>query len=161
MGQLGQVRRQVPAVDELEGIAGFPVELDPARGGQVVVQGVPDEGVSEAKAAVRSGHLGDDALGHRVVEHAEQLVELEAPQLRQRLQVELAPEDGGEHERAAAVLRQAPDPPGDHGPHSGRDVEPRSRVAETAFGLEQSHHLGHEQRVSLGLRVDRFDQLRR
>ena len=53
MGQLGQVRRQVPAVDELEGIAGVPVELDPARGGQIVVQGVPDECVPEAKAAVR------------------------------------------------------------------------------------------------------------
>ena len=88
--QLGEVGLRIGRVDRLERLADLPVQLHPARRGQLVVERVPDEHVAEANAAGRSWRVVENTLGHGLVQDVHQLVGAELAELGERLQAELA-----------------------------------------------------------------------
>ena len=80
----------------------------------------------------------------------------------ERLERELPAEHGREHQDAVALLREVSEPAGDDVPDALRDR--RSwllRLRPDALESEQAHRLGDEERISLGLLVQRCDELRR
>jgi hypothetical protein len=79
----------------------------------------------------------------------------------QRVEPELAAEDGRRREQLAAARRETSQALSDHRADAGRDPERGARLAEAPLSVEQPHHLGDEERVALGLGVDRRHELAR
>jgi hypothetical protein len=78
-----------------------------------LVEGVADEDVREAGAAGRTVDVGDDARRDRLVERVEQRVLRDVAEPGERIERELAPENGGKDERPVARVREMGEPPGD------------------------------------------------
>ena len=97
--ELGEVGSRLVAVERLERLDRQPVQPDAAGGREPLVERVADEDVGEAKTTAAAGNVGDDAGGHRLVEHVEQLVLRDAGQARERVERELAAEHRREHEQ--------------------------------------------------------------
>ena len=159
--QLGEMGLRIGGIDRLERLADLLVEPQPPRQGQVVVERVPDESMTEAKPTGRSGHLANDALGHGLVQHVEQFAVRQPAEPRQRVQAELPAHHRGRHEKAAALLGEPRHAPTDHRADPRRDAQVRVRLGDAALGVKQPHDLRDEQRVPLRLAVDRVDQLSR
>jgi hypothetical protein len=148
------------AVHRLERLQRMPVQPDAAGGRQPLVDRVPDEDVSEAQAPGLAGHVGDDARGHRLVEHVQEVVDRDAAHAGEGVEREVAAQDRREHEHPVAVGREVGEPAGDHVAHGLGDGESNGLRLAT-FDREQPHDLAHEQRVALRLGVQRRNELRR
>jgi hypothetical protein len=159
-GQLRQVGLEVGGVDRFERLARSQVELLPPRRAQVVVERVSYERVAEAKPAGRSGDVVEDALGDRLVECVEQLVAGKAADPSEGIQPELPAQNRRGHEQVPAAPGEPPEPASDHRAHSRRNSQQLVRRGDTAFGVQQPHHLADEERIAFGLGVDRLDLLR-
>ncbi len=95
--ELGEVGPGVLAVERLERLHRQPVQPNAAGSGEPIVEGVPNEDVREAQATGRTGNVGDDARGHRLVEQVEQRVLRHTPDAGKRVEGELAAHHGREH----------------------------------------------------------------
>ena len=79
----------------------------------------------------------------------------------ERVEAELPAHDRGGGEQAPAAVGEAPHALSDDHADPRRDAQMRSGLGETALGVEQAHHLGDEERIALGLGMDRLHQPRR
>jgi hypothetical protein len=166
VGQLGQVRPRVGRVQVLQRLRGAPVQAHPAGGGQPLVEHLADQRMGEAPAAEAAGDLGDHPRRLRLLEQLEQAVAAQAAGRLQGAQLELAAEDGGGLQHPVAAVGEAAEPLGDHRPDTLREAGRQRRrarpgVAEPALAGEQADHLGHEERVAVGLPVHGGRQPRR
>ena len=119
--QLGPV---VLAVMRLQRRQRAPVQPDAAGGRQPFVERVPDEYVSEAQAPGLARHVGDDACGHRLVEHVQEVVDRDAAHAGEGVEREVAAQDRREHEHPVALGREVGEPAGDRVAHGRGDGEP-------------------------------------
>ena len=105
-----------------------------------------------------AGNLGHHAGSEAFVEEVQELAGRSAAKPSQRVQRELATEDGREAEDSVALLREAFDPPPNDltNPFRDRQAQPCRVVDgfETAFRREQPDDFSHEQRVTFRLAVD-------
>ena len=76
--ELGQVRLDVGRVELLQRLARLPVELDPPRRREVVVERVPDEGMTKAQPAGCARHFVHDAFRHGFVQDVQHFVSADA-----------------------------------------------------------------------------------
>ena len=156
MGQLGQVRIAVVAVERLEHLGRTPMKSHASRGAELAIERVADEDVREAQATTAAGKIRDDARRHRLVEAVEQRVARALAQPLQRVEPELAAQHRGHREQALAVGREPAEAVPDHLAHAlgqGRPPGRGPRLVETPFGGEQPDELADEERVALGLSV--------
>src|SRR5262245_35353414 len=86
---------------------------------------------------------------------------IEPAYLRERVEIELAPEHGCEHQDAIARVRKSAEATADHVLHAPRDGELQAGLVQPPLGVQQPHDLTDEQRVALALAEDGLDQLRR
>ena len=60
VGELAQMRLAMTRIQGLESLACTPMESDPPRRREVVVEGVSDEGMSESQPSRGPRNVGDD-----------------------------------------------------------------------------------------------------
>ena len=156
------MRLRIVRVQRLERLADVAVEPQPSRRRQLVVQRIPDEHVDEAEPPRRARGLGDDAAHDRLVEDVEEGVEIAFARPREGFQVELAPEHRREHKFAEARVGEVTQTAPDRVAHARRDRDPgvdARDFVQPAFGRKQLQDLADEERVAVGLAVDRRDQI--
>ncbi len=100
--QLGEMRLLSGGVDRFKRLADLLVEPQPPHRRQLVVERVPDQSVTEAKPAGRSGHLADKALGHGLLQHLQHVGAGESAKPREHVEAELPAHDRGGHEKVPA-----------------------------------------------------------
>ena len=125
------------------------VEGDAPLGLETRVERLAQQRVRETPAPQRAGHRAHEAEPERWSQRRDQLRRSLRERRGERVQLELAPEDGGELERAQRVGRHGLDPPPHQLAHAARDPALR--------GAHQERHLDHEVRVALGDRHDLRD----
>ena len=157
VGELGEVRPGRVAVQTLQRLHGQPVQPDAPGRRQAFVERVADQDMREPQTPRRPGDVAHEPRSHRLVERLEQRVISGAAHRREHAAREFATEDGCELEHAVALGREVRQAPGDHVPDALRD---RDLALESLDG-DQPHRLGDEERVSVGLFVQRGDQLGR
>ena len=165
VGKLGEVRLGVRGVQVLQHLAHVPVDAHPLRGRQALEDDIPDESVREAHAADRGRSFGHDTRGNGFVHDLQELVGTQSARPRERVEPELASEDGREGQGATASVGQEREPSTDHLPDPRRDRGSRhgclARVLEAPFRDQETDHLAHEQRVALGPLLYGLDHGRR
>jgi hypothetical protein len=163
VGQLGQMRFEVARVRLLERGTNAAVQLHTATGGELVVQGVPDQHVREAHPTGLARHVRDDPLPGSFVENLEELLTAHLAHSFERDEVELPPEHRGENKDEPAVVRQVSQPAADHRPHAFRDHPPPGFGVgdrfERLFGRQQPHHLSDEEGVAFGRAMNGADEV--
>jgi len=80
---------------------------------------------------------------------------------RERVEIELAPKHGCEHQHAIARIGKSAEATADHVLHAPRDGELEAGLVQPPLGLQQAHDLAHEERVALALAEDGLYQRRR
>ena len=149
---LGEMRIEVVAVDALEQVAHFAVQLHPTAGREVVVQRLAHQVMGEGAPPRHRRQFADDADCGGLGQHLQQSRGREEADALQDLQVELAADHGGHPQRGHRFGGEPGHPPADQRSHLLRDAQERiaHRLAEpmhvTAF--QQPHHLAHEERVA-------------
>ena len=162
VGELRQPRVDVRAAQRLDRLAHPAVQPGTAQLGQTVVERGPHERVREGVAAHPPGlaqHARLDALLERRDEH----VVVERGDRLQQVELELAADHGRHLERLAGRGAQAPQPPRRHLAHAVRHpgLGQRSGGMEpAAAGSQVAHDLLDEERVALGLAVQRPQERR-
>ena len=160
--ELGEVRLRVIGVELLERRCDPAVQREAATRAQLVVQGVANQGVREAQAPGSARHVDDDARRGRLVEQLEDVPAGAFAHPLERIDPELATEDRRHDQELVAILREVAETPADRLPHPlGNGGPPRCKVAagrQPALLREQPDDLVEEQRVAVGLRVDRRDE---
>jgi hypothetical protein len=120
--------------------------------------------VAEAHPTGLTRHIGDDPLPGGFVENLQELIAAHITHPLERRKLELAPEHRGENEDKPAVLREVPQPPPYHGPHTLGDHPPPRLVVgdrfEHLFRPQQPHHLPDEEGVALGRAMEGADNAR-
>ena len=152
---------QLLAIERLELFHDQPVRMDATHGGEPLVDGVSDEDVREAKVTRRAGNIRNHASGHRLIEYLEQLIFRHAGDTSERLECELLAEHRRDLEHAVALLGQVGESAGDDVADALRDGDPSSRARPQPLDREQAHRLADEERIPLGLLVQRLRELRR
>ena len=115
------MRIEVVAVQLLEHAADRAVQLEPLRGGEVVVERLANELVDE-RVATRSGRVLCDHAGRFCIrEHVEQSRYAKLARTLEHSEVELAPDDGGHVECLHRVVGQVRHPPSQQRPQLLRD----------------------------------------
>jgi hypothetical protein len=123
-----------------------PVQLGARRGAELAVEHLADERVREAERARRVVLLDDAERGRRVDPCEHRLGGL----LRRALEqpdVELAPDDGGQAEQRARIVRQRIEPPADRRAETVRQRHAGRCLARTVVG-EAAQDLLQEERVA-------------
>ena len=131
---------------------------DGLEGGELVVERVPDQGMSEAHPPRHTGHLAHEALGHRLLDRREDVGVREPGEVAQGVEPELPAQHGSIHQEVPAGGGQPTQPAADDRADAGRDAQLRGLVREAPLGVEQAHHLAQKQGVALRLGVDGSDQ---
>jgi len=70
---------------------------------------------------------------------------------RERVEIELAPEHGYEHQHAIGGIGKSAEATADHILHAPRDGELEAGLVQRPLGLQQTYDLAHEKRVALAL----------
>jgi hypothetical protein len=163
VGELGEVGLGVTGIQGFEHFADLPVQAQAPARAQPVVERVTDEGVGEAQTARAGGHVGHDALPDRFVEELEDAVRRVLARPRKRLEVELAAEDRREYQQAIALVREVGESASDDVADVLRDGKPNLGAGGRRDPLEgeEAHDLADEERIPLGLLVQRRDELGR
>src|SRR5206468_4203996 len=126
---VGEVRELVVgvAVGDLDGFADAAVQGDPAGGGEVVIEGAPDEAVAEAVPGNGPRQLGDEPGGESLVEGGEERCFGEVGGGGDHRGFELEAGDSSDGQDLAGGGGEAAEPPADHLPHSVGDSEVADR----------------------------------
>jgi hypothetical protein len=152
------MRLLVAGMESSDRLSGPRVQPQPPRRRQLVVEGVPHEGMREAQPARGPRDLAHGAGFQRLVEHLERLARLAVGHSRQGVDRELAPEHAGRCQSLAALLGKPPDAAPDYVADALRDAHARRRaVLECSLRDQQPRHLVDEECVSLRLGVNRRD----
>jgi len=119
--------------------------------------------VLETETPRLAGDSGQNARGCRLVERVEELVLADPRQALERVESELAPEDGRAQEDVVAAAREVSETPQDDVPDGLWKTEPDSPAPRgpAAFDPEQAERLADEQRIALGSVVERRCELGR
>jgi hypothetical protein len=163
-GQFAEARVVVLPVEVLEGLAHGLVYTGPPVHGHVLVQGVLDESVREAVAPRSPRQVGDHCRTLRLLKEIDQVVLVHTGRLREQVEVEVPADHRRRREHLGGVVPEARQAGPDDRPHtvgksklpfgvgsgptSGVVLVDRSRLGQVA------QHLGHEERVAVGLAVD-------
>src|SRR5439155_16702425 len=157
--ELGQMGLRIGGVEILQRVSNLMVKLRPPGAGERVVRGVPDEGMREQDSTGGTGYCSDDTSAHGLVEDAEELIATAAAHSFERLEVKFTTEHGGEREHVEARRGEVTKPATDHLADSLRDAELLDRAGlEAALLDEQAHHFADEERIALGLGLDRVNE---
>ena len=107
--------------------------------------------MGEAAATGSSWSLDHDPLAHRLVERFEERFATDTARVLERVELELAAENGGKHEDQVAVVGKVTQAAADHRPQTVRNGHPpRGRVRcvdQGAFGYEEPDDLADEERI--------------
>ena len=98
MRELGEVRLGVSGVEILEGFSRAPMQRNPTRRRETVVERVADERVCEAQTSASPRHVRDDPRGDGLVEDVQQLLGGPSAEPFERVEAELPSEHRGERE---------------------------------------------------------------
>jgi hypothetical protein len=160
--QLRQARLELHRVECLGRLGDPAVQAQPAGGADLLVERLADQRVREAIAPRGRGKIADDPRALRLLEKLEHGVLRQLAHLREHGQLELAPDHRGDAEHAVALLGQRAEPSTHHLAHALGNLEAprldRLGALEPPVGLEQLHHLVHEEGIALRLPVDRLDE---
>ena len=161
-GGLDEVVRQLGLAGggPLERLADGGVQAGTAGGRQVAVERLADEAVDEAERSGRSGRLLQQLHGQRLVEALQEVGAPDPGRALERGELELAPLDRGHLERLEDLRAQRQQTPADGVAHAvGQRQALAQRLVDAALGHEQAHDLVGVERVALGQRVQRLDEL--
>ena len=157
--ELGQMGLRIGGVEILQRVSNLMVKLRPPGAGERVVRGVPDEGMLEQDSTGGAGYRSDDTSAHGLVEDAEELIATAAAHSFEHLEVKFTTEHGGKREHVEARRGEVTKPATDHFADSLRDGELLDRAGlEAALLDEQAHHFADEERIALGLGLNRIDE---
>ena len=161
MGQLGKVWLEIGRVRSLERLADLSVQPHAARGVQLGVDRLADEGVGEVVAVAL---LAEHARPKHLVQGIHERVELDAAGSPEHLEGEALAQDRAGPQQPIRLGTQPRQPLADHLAHPLRDAPRHVRYPRvdqvSALRPEMSHHLLQEERVALRLAIDRLDQRR-
>ena len=167
-GQLTDPGPGTVAAEVLQRLGHLPVRPRPTGGTEVLVQRVLDEGVGEAVVPRGVGELAHQGRGRRGVEDVEQLVFRCLGGPGQHIEVEVPADHRGQRQHPLGVVSQSPDPCADHHPDAvgQRHLFEGVRCDPPAGGVlvdrprlgEVTEHLGHEERVAVGLAIHRMGE---
>jgi hypothetical protein len=165
VGQLGQMGLGILGVQRLQDFAGPPVQRRSLTRRNLLIQGVPDQGVREAEAAEPARHLGENAGGHGFFQHIGDSVIAGLRHPFQGSKLKLASEHRRLGEQRHTPIRQVAQPARDDLPKPLGDPEVRRGrihgISEAPLDGEEPNDLSDEQRVSLRLPKHGGSQLRR
>ena len=159
--QLGQGLVRIGAVHRFDGVADGAMKLPPSGNAQFVVQGHADQVVGKLVATRR--RLLDDVRRHRLVQRLQQHVfGQRRPGAQQYLPGEVATDHRGKREDLVAAGGQEIEAAADRLGYPLGDSHRRGKrcVTESAPLFEKAYDLAQEQRVALGLDVQRLCQPR-
>ena len=161
-GELRQPRVEIVLVAGEDRLADPRVQPRAAQGGEAVVERGADERVGERVAADAAGDLAQHAGAHRLVERGDEVVPGQRAERLEQPEVELAADHRRDLDRLARRRRQPPDPPRGHLSHAvgHPGLLEVDGALEAARALAQvAHDLLDEERVALGLPVQRRDEV--
>jgi hypothetical protein len=90
------------------------VQPDTARAGELAIQRIAHEIVREPQTPASAGHVGHQTRSDRLLEFLDEHLADDPARLRQHLDVELAAEHRGQHQRMPRRWRKPPSPSLDH-----------------------------------------------
>jgi hypothetical protein len=111
VGEGRQVVVETPDMHGLDGLRNAAVQSHPPGGGECVVEGAAHEGMGEAVAADRPGHLEDQASRRCLLDGREEILLVQGLRPLEHGQLELGPDDRRHPQDAVGFLRQAGESP--------------------------------------------------
>jgi len=151
-----------------EGFGHPPVCAGTAGRAQVFIKSVLDESVGEAVAPGYAGQLPHERHRRSCVEHIEELIFRCGGGPGQEAEIEVPADNRSDRQHPLGVLPQPPDAGTDHHAHAvgqgqllqgGLRRPPTRRVLVDGPGFRQvTQHLGHEERVAVGLPIHRMGE---
>ncbi len=157
-GELGDMGPRAGAVHPLDQLTDPPVQLQPGRDRQPLVEHLSHQGVREAVPANGAFLLGYDAQRRRFRQRTEDQLDRQLAGGTDQRHVELPAHHRRGRQHLDGVGGQRRQPPPDHRPHAARDrhASPAGPL-QGGLGGQQAHDLPDEQRVALGRLVDSGD----
>ena len=152
----------------LQRLGHLPMRSRPTGGAEILVHRVLDEGVSEAVVTWRVGKFPHQSRGDSGVEDFEQFDFRCLGGTSEHIEIEVPADHRGQRQHPPGIVSQSPDACTDHHPDAGgqghlldgvRCDPPTSGVlVDRPRFREVTKHLGHEERVAVGLAMHRIGE---